>query len=102
MRRLCFKIERNGEPIQNHHVKHAVQSGINYGRLLSILVPIYEEQEALRYANYNPTQWQGLSWQEKAFNVAHYRLSRLIKLHSSDAVNDEMEREMKKSKPRRR
>ena len=65
-------------------------------------MPIYEEQEALRYANYNPTQWQGLSWQEKAFNVAHYRLSRLIKLHGNDAVNDEMEREMKKSKPRRR
>jgi len=104
IQRLCFKIERNGEPIEQHHVKHVVNSGISYGRLLSILVPVYEEQEALRYANYNPSQWQELHWSEKAFHVAHYRFARLIKLHGNDAVSEKMEQDSKKanSKMRRR
>ena len=100
--RLCFRIERNGEPIENHHVKHVVNSGISYGRLLSILIPVYEEQEALRYANYNPTQWNDLPWPEKAFHVAHYRFSRLISLHGNDAVSEKMDQEMKKSNSKMR
>jgi len=65
-------------------------------------VPIYEEQEALRYANYNPTQWATISWEEKAFHIAHYRLSKLIKLHSNDAVSEKMDRDMKQAKSKTR
>lgn len=69
---------------------------------MQILVPVYEEQEALRYANYNPTQWESLPWQEKAFQVAHYRFSRLISLHGNDAVTEKMDREMKAAKAKMR
>lgn len=65
---------------------------------MSILVPVYEEQEALRYANYTPTEWHDLPYQDKAFCIAHYRFSKLIALHGNDAVSDKMEQEAKKSK----
>jgi len=67
-----------------------------------MLVPVYEEQEALRYANYNPTEWQELPWQEKAFCVAHYRLKKLIELHGNDAVSEKMDHDMKQARSKTR
>lgn len=60
-------------------------------------MPIYEEQEALRYANYNYSEWRPLPYQEKAMHVAHYRYSRLVKLHGSDAVSDRAERDSREA-----
>ena len=103
---LHFRIERNGEPVENHPVRHGVNPNITYGRLLPNLVPFYEEQEALRYANYNYGEWRKLPYMEKALHVAHYRYNRLVKLHGEDAVSDKIERESKqataKIKSRRR
>ena len=103
-RRPYFQIERNGEPIESHHVKHGVNPNITKGSRLPNLVPIFEEQEALRYANYNYGEWKVLPYWEKALHVAHYRYSRLIRLHGNDAINDRLERDMKiaqqRSKPR--
>jgi len=96
--RRYFRIERNGEPIEKHIIRHSVNPGISYGRLIPILVPLYEEQEALRYANYNYREWRKLEPWERALGVAHYRYSRLIKLHGQDALSDEMDREIKKAK----
>jgi len=65
------------------------------GRLFPNLVPLYEEQEALRYANYNPSQWKRLSSWERAFHVAHYRMHRIVDLNVNDAVQNNIEREIK-------
>ncbi len=86
-------MERNGQPIQDYDIRHGVDPGITLGRLLPNLVPQFEEREAMRYANYNPTEWVEVPYQEKAACVAQYRLSRWIKLHSDDAVNDKAERD---------
>lgn len=61
-------------------------------------VPLYEELEAMVYANYNYREWRDLDYTEKAMSVAHYRFHKLIKLHGDDAVADQMDREMKKRK----
>jgi len=54
--------------------------------------------EASKYANYNLREWRELPYQEKALHVAHYRLNKLVKLHSEDAVSDRVERDSKKMK----
>jgi len=104
MRRLHFAVQRNGQPIQYHGVRHGVNPNITFGRLLPNLVPQYEELEACVYVNYNYSQWRELTWQEKACAVAHYRMHRLVELHGSDAVNTKMEQDQKRhsSKIRRR
>ena len=98
LQRPHFQVERNGEPIGKHHVKHAVNPNIRFRRILPSLVPLYEEQEALRDANYNYNQWKELTWWEKALHVAHYRNKNLVRLHSEDAVSDRIERDMKRKK----
>lgn len=89
---------RNGEPIELHYVKHAINPGITYDRLAPDLVPFFEEQEALRYANYNLKQWREIDWFERAIHVAHFRYKKLIELHSNDAVSNKMESEQAKRK----
>lgn len=94
----CFDIKRNGEPIEFHHIRHGVNPGISLGKVLPNLVSLYEEQEALRYANYNYQEWLKLSPEEKALHVAHYRYTKIIKLNVDDAVNSRMEAEARKAK----
>lgn len=93
-----FGISRNGEPIESHYVKHGVSSGITYDRLVPDLVPLFEEHEAMIYANYNLTEWRGLHWFERSLHVAQYRYKRLIELHGNDAVAEKVERDSKKRK----
>lgn len=66
------------------------------------MVSLYEEQEALRYANYNPDEWAQLSWQSKAVAVAHFRNHRLVELHVQDAVSIKQEADSKRKTPARR
>lgn len=50
-------------------------------------VPDYEVYSAMIHAQHTETTWAQLSWSARARAVAHLRLSRLIALHESDAVN---------------
>jgi len=61
------------------------------------LVPLFEEHEALIYANYNYREWKKLPWWEKAMHVAQYRCHRLVNLHSEDAVGDRMESDRRRA-----
>ncbi len=70
--------------------------------MLPNLVPLYEEQEALRYANYNYTEWLKLSYQEKAMHVAHYRYHYLVSLHSEDAVSEKIQRDIRMAEMKRK
>lgn len=97
-----FQVNRHGSPITDIAIGRTISSGISFGRLLPRMVPEYEEREAARFGYYNWLQWQELAYQEKASVVAHYRLSRLIKMHENDAVGTEMDRAAKKAQHRRK
>ena len=80
-------MSRNGEPIESIEIKDLVYTGIDMEPLLPGLVPLYEEREAAFYCNYSWREWQQLEPYERAENVAHFRLKRLIDLHNADAMN---------------
>lgn len=96
-RRRAFDIRRNDQKITDYRLRHGVDPGITLGRLLPSLVPLYEEREAMVYSHYNPTEWKGLGHEEKAMCVAHYRLSRMVRNHSEDAVIEKAERDARQA-----
>lgn len=57
------------------------------------LVPAFEERTAAIASGYTWPEWANLPVRERASAVAFHRLSRLIGLHSQDAVQVAMERE---------
>ncbi len=59
-------------------------------------MPDFEVREAAVYCNYKPKEFWKLGWWERACCVAQYRLHQMVELHSSDAVNAAVEREMRK------
>lgn len=61
------------------------------------LVPLYEEMESMRFANYNEREWRELESEEKAFAVAHYRIHGAVEMHKSDAVAEKMRQESEKA-----
>jgi len=60
--------------------------------LISGVVPLFEEMEAMIFSHYNQREWQGLESNDKALAVAHYRMHRLVELHENDIVNTEIKR----------
>jgi hypothetical protein len=64
-------------------------------------VPEYEERETARFLRYHWSDWQRLPMRERAMGVAQHRLSRLIALHESDALNEEMERRSRRAQRQR-
>ncbi len=86
---------RNGEPIETLSIRDTVATGIAYEPLLPGLVPLYEEREAAVFGHCAWRDWAALPVEERAAAVAHYRLHRLVELHSTDAMNRAMERRMR-------
>ena len=92
-----FKVERNGFPISEVNVKHAVGTGITYG---SMSFPLWEaaiaagatldELEKLDAGGYP------ISFQAKL--VARHWLHQLVDLHRQEAAARAAERQAKKRK----
>lgn len=91
---------RNGEPLEALALRDAIVTGIEYDAVLPGLVPLYEEREAAVFGHYRWTDWQALAPEERAAAVAHFRLHRLVEMHSSDAVSRAMERRARQQQPR--
>lgn len=83
---------RNGEPIWRYAISKPVQTGIGIEPLMDGLVPEFECREAAVYCHYRPNEFEQLPAGERAMCVAQYRLSRLVDLHSQDAVQSKMDR----------
>lgn len=71
-------------------MKHAVGTGLSFGRLSPALVPLFEEMEAMRFAGYTERQWRDMDSEEKAFSVAHYRMHGMVEMHKEDAVAEKV------------
>jgi hypothetical protein len=85
-------------PIWEHGVKDEVKTHITFERLIPGCVPQFEEMEAARFGNYTAAAYEELPVEERARCVAHYRLSKLVELHISDAVNRATSQRMKRGK----
>lgn len=72
-----------------------VATGIEYRTTIPGLVSEYEEREAARFGHYNWKAWKELSYEDRAFGIAHYRTSNLIELHQNDAQSKELDRRQK-------
>jgi len=83
---------REGESILSYPLSEQIDTGITYESLIPDTVSPFEEREACIKNNYNWTDWQNLTWQEKSEAVAHYRLSGLLELHRNDALTRDMKR----------
>lgn len=60
--------------------------------ILPGLVPELEERESALFCGYKWKEWLALERIERAANIAHYRMHRLIEMHGEDAVSRESER----------
>lgn len=56
------------------------------------MVAPFEEHDARIAARYTLGEWNALGWEDRALEVAHYRLRRLVALHSQDAQATAQER----------
>ncbi len=63
-----------------------------YPSKLPGLVSEFEEREAARFGHYNWAAWQELSYEDRAFGIAHYRTYFLVELHQNDAQSRELDR----------
>lgn len=83
---------RDGKPIWRVNISKPVPTGIDIEPLMEGLVPEYESREAAVYCHYRPNEYAELPHYERALCVAQYRISKLMALHSQDAVNSKMDR----------
>lgn len=49
------------------------------------MVPELEERDGAMFSGYTWNQWRDLPYGDRVYGIAHFRLSRLIQLHISDA-----------------
>ncbi len=96
----CFAVERNGQPIMEHPLAETVRTGVAYNASLPGLVPLMEERDAAVFSQHNWADWEGLSWQERANAIAHFRLHHVVELHRNDALATEMKRRADQPKTR--
>lgn len=64
--------------------------------MLPLLVPLFEEMEAMRFAGYTERQWREMDPDEKGFAVAHYRIHGMVEMHKEDALAEKMKQETEK------
>lgn len=88
----AYAVRRGGADIVSQPAAHAVNTGIEYAAWVPGLVPPYEEDDARVQAHYTLAAWDALGAVDRAREVAHYRLRKLVTLHSSDAQASEAER----------
>ncbi len=86
-------MERNGQPIWEHPLRHRVETGIEYVPLADGYVSEYEQREAAVYCHYTPLEFGELPLGERARAVAQYRLHGLVEAHQQDAINQAMDRQ---------
>jgi hypothetical protein len=70
----------------------AVSTGITFNEHLPGAVPEYMEREAARFGLYRWQDWEALPLVERVRGIAHYRLNRLIEMHESEALADDIDR----------
>jgi hypothetical protein len=62
----------------------------------------FEEHDARIKAGYTLSDWYLLDYRERAFEVAHYRIRRMIEMRKNEALNEAQKTRMARMKRRRR
>jgi hypothetical protein len=83
-----FQVTIEGKPIRPPD--KAISSGVEMGIALPGFVPLFEEHEARVTAGYTLTAWRRLRSTDRALEVAHLRLRRMIHMQEEAAVAREV------------
>jgi len=89
---VAFGLKRDGIALEAAAVESAITTGITAELELPGLVPPFDEYSSMTAANYTETEWAHLSADARARAVAHWRLTRLVRLHENDVVNKRAKR----------
>lgn len=81
----AYDVQRDGVPILEAGITHAVSTGITYGIQVQGLVPFYEEDDVRAEARLSPLEWRQIGWLARAREVARSRIRRRIEIHVADA-----------------
>jgi hypothetical protein len=70
----------------------AVSTGITFEERIPGVVNEYIQREAARFALYRWGDFEALPVSERNRIIAHYRGNRLIEMHESEAIGEDIER----------
>jgi hypothetical protein len=86
LRPIIFDVRVNGKPIDQYNFRSGVSTGVTYGSTIHQLVPPYEEHEVRVLVGYTLTEWAKLEPEERALEVAHYRIRVRKKMVEDDVI----------------
>lgn len=92
-----FAISVYGVPIKTLRASNVIETGISADYQIPGNISWYEEHDARIRAGYKLDDWYELDHRDRAFEVAHYRIRRMIEMRKHEALI-----EAQKSKRRRR
>ncbi len=99
MRSLAFGIVLNDEIITSLPVSSKDQLGIRIDQVpIPGTVPLYEEHDARIESGYNLLEWNNLNPDDRALEVAHYRIRHAIEYQKVKSQEREMERDRARHK----
>ena len=90
-----FGVSIDGYPIENVEPTSTIHTGITSKNQIPGNISWYEEHDARVSAGYNLHEWGSLSFEDRAMEVAHYRLRYKVKMHTDDAIDREIKRKIK-------
>lgn len=88
----ALDVRRDGVPITDAAVRHAVSTGVTFGAQLPGLVPEYEEQEAMAVRGLTDAGWLALDATERARIIAYQRVRKYVDLHTQEAITEAQRR----------
>lgn len=74
-----------------------MRTGIELTGPLEDKISSFEEREAATFGLYTWSGWLRLKHEDRVFGVAYYRMHQLVEMHSSEAVDSESERQVRRN-----
>ncbi len=83
----AFGIKKGDDPILSLETKDELNLGIAVDPFFSIpgLVPLYEEHKIRSESGYNLIEWNTLTPEERALEIARYRIEKAIEYQHNEA-----------------
>lgn len=91
---------KDGEPIQNYHLRRSLQTGIEFQPVVQGIAPELEVREAASFSGYSWKDWQTLSYDDQVDCVAYLRVRRFLDLIRSEVEAAAYEKDARQSRAR--
>lgn len=98
----AFGINVYGAPIKGLKTSNTIETGISADHQIPGNISMFEEHDARIKVGYKLDEWYELDHRDRAFEVAHYRIRRMIEMRKNEALNEAQKTRMARMKRRRR